>query len=152
MRLLSSALAKGRYALACVDVLTPIVSAFHAGEGPIAESKIAMVAGYDARIVREITERMVKAQLLVETQRGRGTARKLMPARPLEDIMLGEVMELFHRGETVIPSEGLERVRREHHERLLELFDGMSALSLADAKVATSLHELEEEREDELDE
>lgn len=128
-------------ALICLDVLAPIARAYDRGDGPIGEGRVGIEAGYDAGVVREVTDRLIADGALIVTGKERGGARLLMPARPLEDIDLAELVERFLVPPGYDTVDEVATLRDRHREELRELLRGRSARALTAREGASSCEE-----------
>ena len=122
--------------LVCLDVLTPIVVAYKNAEGSVSEDYVAFATGYDAAVVRDVVERLVTARVLLVTGTTRRGVSQIVPARPMEQVSLVEVVSLFASpGSRLTDAEVLQQLREDHWERLLGLLEGKTAGDLATSQV-----------------
>ena len=120
----------------CLDVLTPIVVAYKNAEGSVSEDYVAFATGYDAAVVRDVVERLVTARVLLVTGTTRRGVSQIVPARPMEQVSLVEVVSLFASpGSRLTDAEVLQQLREDHWERLLGLLEGKTAGDLATSQV-----------------
>lgn len=137
----------------CLEVLAPVAIAYQGGQGAIDEESLAMMAGLDVGVAREVLERLISERVVSVSGKARGGARQFLPARPLDDIELGPIVEQFWRHDTLTGSQQLAQLRQRHHDDLMGLLEGHTARDLAGAQGLDQLREvLEGSSTAELDE
>ncbi|MBA2662136.1 MAG: YihY/virulence factor BrkB family protein [Bradymonadaceae bacterium] len=78
-----------------VEILAPIVDAFKRGQGAVSETQLVEKTEYNRTIIRETVNQLLAGGVLAETREGKRSDRRLLPARALEDIDLGALVESF---------------------------------------------------------
>jgi hypothetical protein len=122
--------------LVCLDVLTPIMVAYRSGEGAVSEDYVAFATGYDAAVVRDVVERLVDDRVLLVTGMTRRGVSQIMPAKPMANILLVDVVALFTGARSRLKeAEVLQNLREDHWERLKGVLEGKTAWDLANAQV-----------------
>lgn len=134
--------------LVCLEVLSPIVSAFAAGRGPVSEAEIVHVTGLTGSLVRQIVETLLRHKILVSAGLNKGKHQLLMPLKPLESITLDEVVMLFQDRR---PSTTAHEVSALQEQLLVQLQGILSARYARDLVTTTSLEAMDHVRELEPD-
>ncbi len=146
-------------ALVCLEVLSPVVNAFEAGKGSVSEAQIVLASGKDVMVVREIVDELIHQQILLVVGKGNRSRRAVVPARPLQDIALYDILTQFDApGGVDKAGSVLTELRDRYGEAMMNLMEGATAKSLVDEQVMRRLNEalvkaeLEEVEGDEMDE
>jgi membrane protein len=117
-----------------IEVFTPVAEAFKRNEGPIKSERIAALASVPVGLTREVLDQLVKGHVVLEIEPGQeGGSNAYLPARPLEDISLLEVLSSARK--SAEGSDMPELVRHLgviHTEKERELLAGLTTAVLVD--------------------
>ncbi len=115
-----------------IEVFAPVADAFKRNEGPIKTERIAALASVPVGLTREVLDQLVKGHVVLEIEPGQeGGANAYLPARPLEEITLLEVLDAARDaagGADLLPV--VQRLAVLHGAKEREVLEGLTAAVL----------------------
>jgi membrane protein len=120
--------------LIAIEVFSPVAEAFKEGEGPISGNRVAAIAAAPETVTRELLDQFVKSGLLLEIESQKeGGAHMYMPARPLEDIDLLDILDAARASSAHTDSSSLvKQLLALHADKERELLTGIDSRVLVD--------------------
>lgn len=114
-----------------LEIMAPVVSAHKRGEGPLALNRVAATASVPKAMAQEALLRLEAAGLVMSVSRVQDDSTGWIPARPLEDIPIMDVLEAC-RDDLTLDSQGrfMQAMLTLHREREREIFDDLSCTAL----------------------
>ena len=124
-----------------LELCAPIFTKWAAGNGSMRESNLRYETGRSPELVRTVVDSLVSARVLLVHGQGKGNARKLIPARQLEEIALLDIMEAVKSPGALKTYEQLDLVREAHEAAIQEILADKTAHDLVDIEAHEQLVE-----------
>lgn len=117
-----------------IEVFAPIADAFKRNEGAVKTERVAALASVPVGLTREILDQLVLGHIVLEIEPGQeGGSNAYLPARPLQDIMLTDILDAARRqagGSEVMPV--VAALAQVHLDKERALLEGVDAAVLVD--------------------
>lgn len=120
--------------LLAIEVMAPLAESFKHAHGPMSLDLVAAHAGLHPEVTAQVLDRLVQDRLVLEIESVDNTqAARYIPARPLEDISLLDVLNAARRSDVPHePPAALQSLHRLHRAGEEELMGELTCLSLVD--------------------
>jgi membrane protein len=125
--------------LAPITILTPIATAWVAGDRGVSETDLRLEAAMPPELVRSVVDALLRDGHLMRMGRDQSTSRELVPARPLDSILLRDVLASYRRRGEDTAHPTLDGLRAEHASAIAEILGDRTARDLVDDRARAAL-------------
>ncbi len=125
--------------LAPITILAPIATSWVAGQRGVSETDLRLEVAMPATLVRSVVDALLRDGHLMRMGRDQSTSRALVPARPLDTILLRDVLASYRRRTKDIAHPTLDELHAEHADAIANILGDRTARDLADVDAHAAL-------------